>query len=40
MSHCLRPIVAANSAVRHPVIATSSEANGASANSAPLRAIR
>src|SRR6185312_6801176 len=40
MSHCLRPIVAAKSAVRPPTSATVSDATGASENRNALRAIR
>jgi len=40
MSHCLRPIVAAKIAVSAPTRATVSEATGASAKSAELRATR
>jgi hypothetical protein len=32
MSHCLRPIVAANTAVRAPMTTTVSDATGASTN--------
>jgi hypothetical protein len=40
MSHCLRPIVAAKRAVIAPISATVNDANGESANSAALRAIK
>ena len=40
MSHCLRPISAANSAVNEPTSATTRLATGAAAKSAELRATR